>query len=66
MNCCPAVEEEMDEDVMDDEDEPSEESRQVKSGQSRVVTPTLKEPVTVLTGVENFQQRSKRTGTRNK
>ena len=41
-NVCPVVEEEMDEDVMDDKEEPSEESRPVKGGQSRVM-PTLKE-----------------------
>ena len=43
LNVCPVVEEEMDEDVMDDKEEPSEESRPVEGGQSRVVMPTLKE-----------------------
>ena len=43
-NVCPVVEEEMDEDVMDDDkEEPSEESRPVKGGQSRTMMPTLKE-----------------------
>ena len=42
-NDCPVAEEEMDEDVMDDKEEPSEESRPVKGGQSRVMMQTLKE-----------------------
>ena len=33
----------MDEDVMDDKEEPSEESRPVKGGQSRAMMPTMKE-----------------------
>ena len=33
----------MDDDVMDDKEEPSEDSRPVKGGQSRVMMPTLKE-----------------------
>ena len=43
LNVCPVVEEEIDEDVMEDKEEPSEESRPVKGGQSRVMMPTLKE-----------------------
>ena len=43
LNVCPVVEDEMDDDVMDDKEEPSEESRPVKGGQSRVMMPTLKE-----------------------
>ena len=43
MNVCPVVEDEMDSEVMDDKEEPSEESGPVKGGQSRVVMPTLKE-----------------------
>ena len=43
LNVFPVVEDEMDEDVMDDKEEPSEESRPVKGGQSRVMMPTLKE-----------------------
>ena len=42
LNVCPVVEDEMDDDVMDDKEEPSEESTAVKGGQSRVVMPTLK------------------------
>ena len=42
LNVCPVVEDEMDDDVMDDKEEPSEESTPVKGGQSRVVIPTLK------------------------
>ena len=41
LNVCPVVEKERDEDVMDDKEEPSEESRPVKGGQSRVMMPTL-------------------------
>ena len=36
LNVCPVVEEEMDEDVMDDEEEPSQESRPVTGGQAKV------------------------------
>ena len=43
LKVCPFVEDEMDEDVMDDKEEPSEERRPVKGGQSRVMMPTLKE-----------------------
>ena len=42
VNVCPVVEDEMDDEVMDDKEEPSEE-RPVKGGQSRVTMPTLKE-----------------------
>ena len=42
-NICPVVEEEMDDDVMDDKEEPSEESRPVRGGHRRVVLPTAKE-----------------------
>ena len=40
---CLVVEGEMDDDVMDDKEEPSEESRPVKGGRSRVMILTLKE-----------------------
>ena len=43
VNVCPVVEDEMDDEVMDDKEEPSEVSRPVKGGQSRVTMPTLKE-----------------------
>ena len=43
VNVCPVVEDEMDEEVMDDKEEPSEESREVKGGQQRIITPSLKE-----------------------
>ena len=43
LNVCPVVEDEMDEDLMYDKEEPSEQSRPVKGGQSRVMMPTLKE-----------------------
>ena len=43
MRVCLVVEDEMDDDVMDDKEEPSEESRPVRGGQSRVMMPTLKE-----------------------
>ena len=36
LTVCSVVEEEMDEDVMDDKEEPSAESRPAKGGQSRV------------------------------
>ena len=42
MNVCPGVEDEMDDEVMDDKEEQSEE-RPLKGGQSRVTMPTLKE-----------------------
>ena len=38
VNVCPVVEDEM-----DDKEEPSEESRAVRVGQKRIITPTLKE-----------------------
>ena len=43
LNVCPVVEDEMDDDVMEDKEEPSEESRPVKGGQSRVMMLPLKE-----------------------
>ena len=43
LNVCPVVEDETDDEVMDGKEEPSEESRPVKGGQSRVMMPTLKE-----------------------
>ena len=41
LNVCPVIEEEMDDDVMDDKEEPSEESRPVRGGNRRVVLPTV-------------------------
>ena len=79
LNVCPVVEEEMDEDVMDDKEEPSEESRPVKGVQNRVMMPTKNDMSmsghTFLIGVGAdtvslhelaTQQRSKRTKTRSK
>ena len=43
LNVCLVVEDELDEEEMDDKEEPSEESRVVRGGQTRMVTPTLKE-----------------------
>ena len=43
LNACPVVKEETDEDVMDDEEEPSEESRPERAGQCRVKMPTVTE-----------------------
>ena len=43
MNVCPVVEDEMDEEVMDDKEEPSEESTEMRGGQQRITTPSLKE-----------------------
>ena len=43
LNVCPVVEDEMDDVVLDDKEEPSEESRLVKGGQNRVMMPTAKE-----------------------
>ena len=43
LNVCQVVEDEMDDETMDNKEEPSEESRPVKGGQSRVMMPTLKE-----------------------
>ena len=43
VNVCPLVEDEMDGEVMDDKEEPSEVSRPVKGGQSRATMPSLKE-----------------------
>ena len=43
LNVCPVVEDEMDDDVMDDKEEPSEENRPVKGRQCRVMMPILKE-----------------------
>ena len=36
MNVCPVVEDEMDEEVVDDKEEPSEESGAVRGGQQRI------------------------------
>ena len=43
LNVCPVVEDEMDEEIMDDKEEQSEESRAVRVGQKKTVTPTLAE-----------------------
>ena len=43
VNVCPVVEDEMEDEVMDDKEEPSEVSRPVKGGQSGVTMPSLKE-----------------------
>ena len=43
VNVCPVVEDEMEEEVMDDKEEPSEESTAVRGGQQRIITPSLKE-----------------------
>ena len=43
LNVCPVVEVEMDEKIMDDKEEQSEESRAVRVGQQKTVTPTLAE-----------------------
>ena len=43
LNVCPVVEDEMDEDIMDDKEEQSEESRAVRVGRKKTVTPTLTE-----------------------
>ena len=40
---CPVVEDEMDDDGLDDKEEPSEESRPMKGGQNRVTMPTVRE-----------------------
>ena len=40
---CPVVEDEMDEDGMDDTEELTEQSRAVRVGQKKIVTPTLAE-----------------------
>ena len=41
LDVCPVVEDEMDEEIMDDKEEQSEESRAVRVGQEKSVTPTL-------------------------
>ena len=43
LNVCPIVEDEMDEEDMDDKEEQSAESRAVRVGQKKTVTPTLAE-----------------------
>ena len=43
LKVCPVVEDEMDEEIMDDTEEQSEESRAVRVGQKKTVTPTLGE-----------------------
>ena len=43
LDVCPVVEDEMDEEIMDDKEEQSEESRAVRVGQKKTVTPTLAE-----------------------
>ena len=43
LNVCLVVENEMGEEEMDDKEEPSEESRVVRGGQTRMTTPTLRE-----------------------
>ena len=43
LNVCPVVEGEMDEEIMDDKEEQSEESRAVKVGQKKMMTPALAE-----------------------
>ena len=58
VNVCPVVADEMGEEVMDEKEEPSEECRVVRGGQTRIMTPTLK---ILLTEVEGLQQQSMRT-----
>ena len=43
LNACHVVQNEMDEGEMDEKEEPSEESRVVRGGQTRMMTPTLRE-----------------------
>ena len=43
LNVCPVVDDDMDEEVMDDKEEPSEESRAVRREQKKTVTPSLAE-----------------------
>ena len=43
LNVCPVVEDEMDEEIMDDKEEQSEESEEVRVGRKKTVTPTLAE-----------------------
>ena len=43
LKVCPVVEDEMDEEIMDDKEEQSEESRAVRVGQEKTVTPKLAE-----------------------
>ena len=43
LTVCPVVEDEMDEEIMDDKEEQSEESRAARVGQKKTVTPTLTE-----------------------
>ena len=43
LKVCPVVEDEMDEEIMDDKEEQSEQSRAVRLGQKQTVTPTLAE-----------------------
>ena len=43
LNVCPVVEDEMEEEDMDDKEEQSEDSRAVRVGQKKMMTPTLAE-----------------------
>ena len=43
MKVCPVVKDDMDEDIIDDKEEQSEESRAVRVGQKKTATPTLAE-----------------------